>query len=62
MTMQAGEPTGTAAKARGLRLGGGAIASGAGIGALLTFMAQNADDVCASFIVWHFTLSVSCSR
>jgi uncharacterized integral membrane protein len=58
MTMQAGEPTGTAAKARRLRLSGGAIASGTGIGALLTFMVQNTDDVRVSFLGWHFTLSV----
>ena len=58
MTTQAGEPTGPVAKARRLRLSGGAIASGTGLGALLTFMAQNTDDVRVDFIVWHFTLAV----
>ena len=41
-----------------LRLSGGAIASGAGIGALLTFMVQNTDDVRVSFLAWDFTLAV----
>ena len=58
MTMQSGEPTATSPKDRGLRLSGGAIASGTGIGALATFMAQNTDDVRVHFLVWHFTLSV----
>jgi uncharacterized integral membrane protein len=58
MTMYAEEPAGTVAKARRLRLSGATIASGTGIGALLTFMAQNTDDVRVSFIVWHFTLAV----
>lgn len=50
--------TGTSERTRGLRLSGGAIASGAGIGALFTFMVQNTDEVRVSFLVWHFTLSV----
>jgi hypothetical protein len=58
MTMQAGEPTGAAVKGRGLRLSGGAIASGTGIGALATFMVQNTDDVRVHFLVWDFTTSV----
>src|ERR671910_686519 len=58
MTMQAGEPPDTAARARELRLSGGAITSGAGIGALLTFMVQNTDDVRVSFLAWDFTLAV----
>jgi uncharacterized integral membrane protein len=58
MTMQAGEPTGAAVKGRGLRLSGGAIASGTGIGALVTFMVQNTDDVRVHFLVWDFTTSV----
>jgi hypothetical protein len=58
MTMHAGEPTVTAPKGRRLRLSGGAIASGTGIGALGLFMAQNTDDVRVHFLVWRFTLSV----
>jgi uncharacterized integral membrane protein len=50
-------PAGVAPGA-GLRLSGGAIASGAGIAVLLTFMLQNTDDVRVSFLVWHFTTSV----
>ena len=55
---QNGDPPGTAVEGRGLRVSGGAIASGAGIGALLTFMLQNTEDVSVSFLVWDFTLSV----
>jgi uncharacterized integral membrane protein len=40
---------------QGLRLGGGAIASLAGVGALLVFMIQNTDDVEVQFLVWEFT-------
>lgn len=58
VTDQGGEPPDTAVEGRGYRLSGGAIASGAGIAALLTFMLQNTDDVSVSFLVWHFTLSV----
>ena len=53
-----GEPPEGAAGGRGIRVGGGAIASGAGIGALVTFMLQNTDDVGVSFLVWDFTSSV----
>jgi uncharacterized integral membrane protein len=42
----------------GLRVSGGAIASGTGIAVLLTFMLQNTDDVRVSFLVWHFTTTV----
>jgi hypothetical protein len=58
MTMQTGEPTGAEEAGRGLRLSGGALASGAGIGALATFMLQNTDDVRVAFLVWDFTLAV----
>lgn len=59
MTAEQGEqPPGTALEGQGSRLSGGAIASGAGIAALLTFMVQNTDDVRVSFLVWHFTVSV----
>ena len=59
MTAEQGEsPPGPALEGQGLRLSGGAIASGAGIAALVTFMVQNTDDVRVSFLVWHFTLSV----
>jgi uncharacterized integral membrane protein len=43
---------------RGARLGGGAIASLTGVGALAVFMLQNTDDVTVSFLVWEFTWPV----
>ena len=43
---------------RGLRLGGGAIASIAGVSALGIFMGQNTDDVEVKFLVWEFTWPV----
>jgi uncharacterized integral membrane protein len=43
---------------QGLRLGGGAIASLTGVGALLVFMFQNTDDVTVKFLVWEFTWPV----
>ncbi len=43
---------------RGLRLGGGAIASLSGGAALVTFMAQNTDDVTVTFLAWEFTWPV----
>lgn len=59
MAAEQGEQApGTALEGQRFRLTGGAVASGAGIAALLTFMVQNTDDVRVSFIVWHFTLSV----
>ena len=42
----------------GVRLGGGAIASIAGLGALGVFMVQNTDDVTVQFLVWDFTWPV----
>jgi uncharacterized integral membrane protein len=42
----------------GRRLGGGAIASIAGVGLLLVFMIQNTDDVRLDFLFWHFTWPV----
>lgn len=42
----------------GLRLSGGAIASGLGVAVLLTFMLQNTDDVRVDFLAWHFTTTV----
>jgi len=54
--MQVREPTTTTGSR--YRLGGGAIASATGIGALATFMLQNTDDVRVRFLVWHFTMSV----
>jgi uncharacterized integral membrane protein len=54
------EPTGdheewTGEDKQGLRLGGGAIASLAGLGALGVFMVQNTDDVTVKFLAWEFT-------
>ena len=57
-TEQGEQPPGTALEGRGFRLSGGAIASGGGIAALVTFMLQNTDDVRVSFLTWHFTVSV----
>jgi uncharacterized integral membrane protein len=37
------------------RLGGGAIASLAGLGVLLAFMIQNTEDVTIKFLFWSFT-------
>lgn len=43
---------------QGLQLGGGAIASITGVGALAIFMIQNTDDVTVQFVAWEFTLPV----
>ena len=43
---------------KGLRLGGGAIASLVGVGALLVFMLQNRNDVTLKFLFWSFTCPV----
>lgn len=43
---------------RAARLGGGAIASLTGVGALAVFMLQNTDDVTVTFLVWDFTWPV----
>jgi uncharacterized integral membrane protein len=42
----------------GRRLGGGAIASLVGGGALLIFIVQNTEDVRLDFLFWHFTWPV----
>lgn len=42
----------------GKRMGGGAIASIVGIGALGVFMVQNTEDVTLDFLVWSFTWPV----
>jgi uncharacterized integral membrane protein len=46
-------PTPAKGSARGL--GGGAIASLAGLGVLLAFMIQNTEDVTIKFLFWSFT-------
>ena len=43
---------------KGLRLGGGAIASLVGVGALLVFMLQNREKVTLNFLTFDFTWSV----
>ena len=43
---------------QGLRLGGGAIATIAGGGALVVFMGQNTDDVTVQFLGWEYTWPV----
>jgi hypothetical protein len=50
--------TGAVEERRGLRLGGGAIASLSGVGALGIFMVQNTEDVTVTFLVWDFTWPV----
>jgi len=52
-----GSPNGTTDGQRS-RLGGGAIASIAGIGALVAFMLQNREDVRLDFLFWGFTWPV----
>jgi uncharacterized integral membrane protein len=52
------EGTSVEAEERGVRLGGGAIASISGVSALAVFMAQNTDDVTVKFLVWDFTWPV----
>ena len=56
------QPTGddiTDAEGReGLQLGGGAIASLAGVGVLVIFMSQNTDDVTVQFLGWEYTWPV----
>jgi uncharacterized integral membrane protein len=47
-----------AARRQGLQLGGGAIASIAGVGALVIFMSQNTEDVTVQFLGWEFTWPV----
>ena len=49
------DSTSGAAKGQGLQLGGGLIASLAGVGLLLIFMIQNTEDVTLNFLVWSFT-------
>lgn len=59
MAQQTGDG-GTSAEQRreGIQLGGGAIATIAGGGALLVFMGQNTDDVTVQFLWWKFTWPV----
>jgi uncharacterized integral membrane protein len=47
-----------AQRKEGLQLGGGAIASIAGVGALAVFMGQNTEDVSVKFLFWEFTWPV----
>jgi uncharacterized integral membrane protein len=47
-----------AQRKEGLQIGGGAIASLAGIGVLAVFMGQNTDDVTVKFLFWEFTWPV----
>jgi uncharacterized integral membrane protein len=46
---------GRGSQAEGHRLGGGAIASLAGVGLLAIFMLQNTESVRLDFLFWHFT-------
>ena len=55
MTYQQIDGTTANAADRKLRLGGGAIASLSGIGALVLFMIQNTEDVTVDFLFWSFT-------
>lgn len=47
-----------AERQQGFRLGGGAIASLAGVAALLIFMGQNTEDVSVQFLWWEYTWPV----
>jgi uncharacterized integral membrane protein len=60
MVQPAGDSTSPEAVQRqeGLRLGGGAIASLIGGGALVIFMSQNTEDVTVQFLGWEFTWPV----
>lgn len=49
---------GSAGEQQGARLGGGAIATLAGGGALVVFMLQNTEDVEVKFLFWEFTWPV----
>lgn len=55
---QAGQQAGGSADSEGRKLGGGAIATGAGLGVLGVFMVQNTDDVRVEFLAWDFTWPV----
>ena len=48
-------PRSTPTNADGRRIGGGAIASIVGIGALIIFIVQNTEDVRLDFLFLHFT-------
>ena len=48
----------TPTKADGRRMGGGAIASIVGVGALVIFIVQNTEDVRLDFLFLHFTWPV----
>ena len=50
--------TDSAGQQQGVRLGGGAIATLTGVGALVVFMIQNTEDVTVKFLVWEFTWPV----
>ena len=55
---QTGDDSPGAGTQQRARLGGGAIASLTGVGALGIFMIQNTDDVTVQFLVWEFTWPV----
>jgi uncharacterized integral membrane protein len=56
MAHQSEDHTGSPTEQRdGLRLGGGAIASLAGLAALVIFLIQNTEDVTVEFLAWEFT-------
>jgi uncharacterized integral membrane protein len=55
MVQQQRSPGPDAAGGRGLRLGGGAIASLVGLGLLVIFMIQNTERITPSFLFWSFT-------
>ena len=52
------ESTPASAESERRKLGGGAIASIGGLGALVVFMFQNTDDVTVEFLFWDFTWPV----
>ena len=54
MAQVTGDTT-SGAEPQRLRIGGGAIASLAGVGLLLIFMLQNTENVTLDFLFWSFT-------
>jgi uncharacterized integral membrane protein len=59
MTIDHERPVGSDdARRNGVAFGGGAIATGSGVAALVVFILQNTADVAVTFLVWDFTWPV----
>lgn len=46
------------ARSNGAAFGGGAVAAGSGVAALVVFILQNTSDVAVTFLFWDFTWPV----